>query len=41
MILDNIALPTPAFSDAPIIAIDLGDRKTCFSSLLSEEDEDI
>jgi hypothetical protein len=32
MILENIALPTPGFSDAPITAIDRGERKTLFES---------
>jgi hypothetical protein len=32
MMLEKIALPTPGFSDAPITAIDLGERKTSSKS---------
>jgi len=35
-ILQNIAFPTPALSDAPITAMDCGDRKTPFSSRESD-----
>jgi hypothetical protein len=30
IILENIALPTPGLSDAPITAIDRGERNTLF-----------
>lgn len=32
MMLEKIALPTPGFSEAPITAIDCGERKTFFES---------
>ena len=30
MIFENMAFPTPGFSEAPIIAIDIGERKIFF-----------
>ena len=30
MIFENMAFPTPGFSEAPIIAIDVGERKIFF-----------
>jgi hypothetical protein len=41
MILENIAFPTPGFSDAPITAMDRGARKLLFDRVgLKEEDVD-
>jgi hypothetical protein len=37
LMLEKIALPTPCFSEAPITAIDRGERKISFESL----DDDI
>lgn len=35
---ENIALPTPGFSDAPMTAMDLGVRKIFFDCLASSLD---
>jgi hypothetical protein len=40
MILENIAFPTPGFSDAPITAMDRGARKLLFDRVGPTEDVD-
>lgn len=41
MMLENIAFPTPGFSDAPMTAMDCGSRKLLFDrGGLREEEED-
>jgi hypothetical protein len=40
MILENIAFPTPGFSDAPITAMDRGARKLLFDRVGPTEEVD-
>jgi hypothetical protein len=39
--LENIAFPTPGFSDAPMIAIECGARKLIFDGMGLKEEEDV
>ena len=41
MILENIAFPTPGFSDAPMTAMDCGSRKLLFDRGGLREEEDV
>jgi hypothetical protein len=41
MMLENIAFPTPGFSDAPMTAMDCGSRKLLFDRGGLREEEDV